>query len=104
MGGFSLASWSDNSTHGSSIYSWHFTEKHGSPPLDPNSFVVPSKESGRMRAHPWGVFLAMLVAAACGAILTFFCMSRWFALVSRRPVAPVEYPANAVGVAYGKIE
>ncbi|KAG6531626.1 hypothetical protein ZIOFF_005442 [Zingiber officinale] len=105
-----LSSWSGNSSHGSSIYSWNFTEKHGAPylmhsePLDPNSFVVRSKGGSRTRAYPWGVFVAMLVAAACGAILTFFTMIVWYALVSRRPVAPVEYPAHAAGVAYGKIE
>ncbi|WOL04721.1 hypothetical protein Cni_G13443 [Canna indica] len=108
-----LSSWNGNSTETSSIYSWNFTVKHGAPylmhsePLNPNSFLVQSTESPPVHprsAYPWGVLMAMVFAAACGATLTFFMMFVWVALVSRRPVTPVEYPVAPVDVAYGKIE
>ncbi|RWW09785.1 hypothetical protein GW17_00026699 [Ensete ventricosum] len=107
-----MSSWNANSTKTSTLYSWNFTSKHGSPylmhsePLNPNSFLVRPTESPLLhprRAYPWGVFVAMLFAAACGAMLAFFVVFMWLALVSRRPVAPVEYPALPLGVACGKI-
>lgn len=100
---------SGNSTHTSSIYSWNFAVKHGAPylmhsePLNPDSFLVRSTESPSVhlrKASPWGVFTAMVFAAACGAMLALFVMLVWAVLAARRPVAPVESP---VGVAYGKI-
>ncbi|RRT81902.1 hypothetical protein BHE74_00044988 [Ensete ventricosum] len=105
--GISFSSGSSN--HTSSIYSWSFAVKHGAPylmhsePLNPDSFLVRSTESPSVhvrKASPWGVFMAMVFAAACGAMLSFFVMFVWAVLASRRPVAPVESP---VGVAYGKI-
>ncbi|WOL04720.1 hypothetical protein Cni_G13442 [Canna indica] len=108
-----LSSWNGNSTKTSSIYSWNFTVKHGAPylmhsePLDPNSFLVRPTESPPVHpssAYPWGVLMAMVFAAACGALLTFFMILVWVRLVSRRPVAPVESPVLPMDVAYGKIE
>ncbi|URE11012.1 L-type lectin-domain containing receptor kinase [Musa troglodytarum] len=107
-----MSSWNANSTKTSTLYSWNFTSTHGSPylmhsePLNPNSFPVRPAESPPLhprRAYPWGVFMAMLFAAASGAMLAFFVVFMWLALVSRRPVAPVEYPALPVGVACGKM-
>ncbi|CAD5180206.1 unnamed protein product [Musa acuminata subsp. malaccensis] len=112
-----MSCWNANSTKTSTLYRWNFTSKHGSPylmhsePLNPNSFLVRPTESPppllhprRGGAYPWGVFMAMLFAAACGAMVAFFVVFMWLALVSRRPVAPVEYPAALpVGVACGKM-
>ncbi|CAL9078372.1 unnamed protein product [Musa textilis] len=98
-----------NSTRTSSIYSWNFAAKHGAPyrmhsePLNPDSFLVRSTESPSVhlrKASPWGACTAMVLAAACGAMLAFFVMLVCSVLAARRPVAPVESP---VGVAYGKI-
>ncbi|XP_074566219.1 uncharacterized protein LOC141822791 [Curcuma longa] len=106
----SLTSWSRNSTQGSSIYSWNFTARHGAPylmhsePLDPNSFLVRPTQSPLVhprRAYPWGVLIAMVFAAACGAMLAFFFMFVWAELGWRWPVAPVEF---SVGVDCGTAE
>lgn len=108
-----LSSWSSHSSQGSSIYSWNFTQKHGAPflmhsePLDPNSFLARSNESAQVhpiRSYPWQVLIAMVFAAACGGMLAFFTMFVWSALRSRRPVAPVECPVPAVGIASEKME
>ncbi|KAG6516854.1 hypothetical protein ZIOFF_020227 [Zingiber officinale] len=106
----SLTSWSRNSTQGSSIYSWNFTARHGAPylmhsePLDPNSFLVRPTQNPPVhprRAYPWGMFIAMVFAAACGAMLAFFLMFVWAGLGWRWPVSPVEF---SVGVDYGTAE
>ncbi|KAG6475892.1 uncharacterized protein LOC122022897 [Zingiber officinale] len=100
----SLTARSRNSTQGISIYSWNFTAKHGAPylmhsePLDPNSFLarpteIPSVHP-RRRAYPWAVFIAMVFAAASGAMVAFFVMLVWAQLDSQCPVAPEESPAT----------
>ncbi|CAL9057730.1 unnamed protein product [Musa banksii] len=99
-----ISSWSGNSTETSSLYSWNFTVKRGAPylmhsePLNPNSFLVRSTESPpsvhQRKAYAWGVLMAMVFAAACGATLTFSAMFAWAALVARRPVSPVECPVE----------
>ncbi|XP_008785595.2 L-type lectin-domain containing receptor kinase VIII.1-like [Phoenix dactylifera] len=108
-----ISSSSGNSTQTSSVYSWSFAVKRGAPysmhsePLDPRPFVVRARESPPIhlrRTYPWGVFVAMVFAAACGGLLTFFVMFVWFALIARRPVAPVEYPVHPVEVGYQQIE
>ncbi|KAG6485391.1 hypothetical protein ZIOFF_053928 [Zingiber officinale] len=108
-----LSSWSSHSSQGSSIYSWNFTQKHGAPflmhsePLDPNSFLARSNESAPVhpiRSYPWEALIAMVFAAACGAMLAFFTVFVWSALRSRRPVAPVDCPVPTVGIACEKME
>lgn len=108
-----ISSSSGNSTRTSTVYSWSFAVKPGasyamhSEPLDPHPFSVRARESPPIhlrRAYPWGVFMAMVFAAACGGLVTFFVMFVWFALIARRPVAPVEYPVHPVEVGYQKIE
>lgn len=104
---------SRNSTQATSLYSWSFAVKRGAPylmhsePLDPQAYFVQARESPPIhprRSDPWGIFLAMVFAVACGGLVTFFVMWVWFALVARRPVAPVEYPVQPVEVGYQKIE
>ncbi|THU54385.1 hypothetical protein C4D60_Mb10t24530 [Musa balbisiana] len=105
-----ISSWSGNSTETSSLYSWNFTVKQGAPylmhsePLNPNSFLVRPTESPpsvhQRKAYAWGVLMAMVFAAACGATLAFSAMFVWAALVARRPVSPVECPVEDE---YGKI-
>lgn len=108
-----LSAWSSHSSQGSSIYSWNFTQKHGAPflmhsePLDPNAFLARSNESAQVhpiRSYPWEALIAMVFAAACGAMLAFFTMFVCSALRSRRPVAPVECPVPTVGIACEKME
>ncbi|XP_010923163.1 L-type lectin-domain containing receptor kinase VIII.1 [Elaeis guineensis] len=108
-----ISSSSGNSTQTSSVYSWSFSVKQGAPylmhsePLDPGSVTVQARESPPIhlrRTYPWGVFIAMAFAAVCGGLVTFFAMFVWFALIARRPVAPVEYPVHPVEVAYQQIE
>jgi hypothetical protein len=89
--------------------------RHGTPylmhsePLDPNKFSVqptdnPSPHLIRWTAHSWGIVLALIFAAACGAMVTFFVVFVWFSLCTHRPVAPVEYPVHPDdNVVYEKI-
>uniref|UniRef100_A0A6V7QU15 Legume lectin domain-containing protein n=1 Tax=Ananas comosus var. bracteatus TaxID=296719 RepID=A0A6V7QU15_ANACO len=97
-----ISSTSGNST----IYSWSFHVKHGAPhsmhsdPLDPHSLLAQSAKPQPIhprRPHSWGVFAAMVFAAALGALLM------WYATVSRRPVGPMEYQMNPIEIGYERI-
>lgn len=111
--GLSSLSGSGNSTQNTTLYSWAFSVYHGasylmhSEPLDPDTFLVRPRESPPAahipRNYPWGILIALVFAAACGAMVTFFTLFVWFAVVARRPIAPVEYPVHPSEVVYEKI-
>ncbi|XP_072996735.1 L-type lectin-domain containing receptor kinase VIII.1-like [Typha latifolia] len=107
-----LSSSSGNSSQNSSLYSWTFAVTHGAPypmhsqPLDPNSFLERPRESPPAhlrRNYPWGILMALVFAAACGAMVAFFTLFVWFAVVAHRSIAPVEYPMHPSEVVYEKI-
>nr|CAD1817685.1 unnamed protein product [Ananas comosus var. bracteatus] len=111
--GLSSLSGSGNSTQNTTLYSWAFSVYHGatylmhSEPLDPDTFLVRPRESPPAahirRNYPWGILIALVFAAACGAMVTFFTLFVWFAVVAHRPIAPVEYPVHPSEVVYEKI-
>ncbi|KAJ1688599.1 hypothetical protein LUZ63_012754 [Rhynchospora breviuscula] len=104
-----------NSLHNCTLYQWSFTARYGAPylmhsePLDPSRFSArpanknPSARVMRQISRPWAVVLALIFAAACGAMVTFFALFLWFSVCAHRPVAPVEYPVHPAEVIYEKI-
>ncbi|KAJ4772257.1 Lectin protein kinase family protein [Rhynchospora pubera] len=104
-----------NSLHNCTLYRWSFTARYGAPylmhsePLDPSRFSArpanknPSARVMRQISRPWAVVLALIFAAACGAMVTFFALFLWFSVCAHRPVAPVEYPVHPAEVIYEKI-
>ncbi|KAF3330036.1 L-type lectin-domain containing receptor kinase S.4 [Carex littledalei] len=97
-------------TQNCTVYEWMFAARHGAPylmhsePLDPNKYLArPKPHVLRRIGHPWGIILALIFAAACGAMVTFFAVFVWFSVCTHQPVAPVEYPVHPAEVVYEKI-
>jgi hypothetical protein len=91
-----------------SLFSWAF---HATPyrmqmhsqPLNPADLLntpppdrVHRAPQRRYSYSPWGAAVSLLFAAACGAMVTFFVLFLWYSVAARRPVAPVEHPADVV--------
>ncbi|KAJ3680759.1 hypothetical protein LUZ60_015248 [Juncus effusus] len=98
-----------NSTqNNNSIYSWSFSTNHGAPfllhsePLDPDEFDRANQNAtpGVRQNYPWGVILALIFAALCGALVTFFILFIWFSVCANRPV---EYPVHPSDLVFEKI-
>ncbi|KAJ3683940.1 hypothetical protein LUZ61_013104 [Rhynchospora tenuis] len=104
-----------NVLHKFILYQWSFTARYRAPylmhsePLDPSRFSArPTNQNlsahmMRQTSHPWAVVLALIFAAACGAMVTFFVLFVWFSVCVHQPVAPVEYPVHPAEVIYEKI-
>jgi hypothetical protein len=99
---------SSSSAGNCTLFSWAF---HATPyrmqmhsqPLNPADLLntpppdrVHRAPQRRYSYSPWGAAVSLLFAAACGAMVTFFVLFLWYSVAARRPVAPVEHPADVV--------
>ncbi|XP_003561539.1 L-type lectin-domain containing receptor kinase I.9 [Brachypodium distachyon] len=100
-----------------SLFSWAFKASSGPPylmhslPLDPTGGSIllttpplPHYQPPLPYRYHWP---SLLLAAACGAMLTFFVLFVWYSVATRRPigVTPVEYPMHpsSSDIVYEKI-